>query len=142
MLILNPHQVTFGATRLDAISSIKIDRLPRMTIEEWTDLGPYAALADVAEQRIRIRIVQTISRGDLLTLLPGAQGTLAFHAAPNRSDVGRRKISLTAVILACEHELSGSRGATRAITFAAISDGAADPITITDAPTAPPSEGA
>jgi hypothetical protein len=133
MLLLNPRQVRFGTILLDAITAIVIDRSPHRSVEEWSDLGPYATLADVPEQKVRIRLTQELARDDTAALRPGEQATLSFYTAPNSTDAGRKKLAATAAILSVEHELSPKRGALRTITLAAISDGSTDPITITDA---------
>ena len=134
MLLLNPTTVRFGATILPNITSIAIDRTPRRRVEDWSDLGPYAVLADVPEQRIRIHITQELTESDTVAPTPGQQATLSFHTSPTRGDSARKKLTATAVILEVKHELSQKRGATRTITVAVIStDGTTDPIAITDA---------
>lgn len=132
MLLLNPRLVTFGAATWDGIAAVAIDRAAHRTIEEWTDLGPYAAAADIPEERIRIRITQELARDSLDTPRTGQQATISFYTAPTLGDAGRKKVSATAVVLAVEHEVSLKR-AIRTITLAAISDGQSDPIQITDA---------
>ncbi len=135
MLLLNPRRVTFGSRRLDGIAAVAIDRTPHRSVEEWSDLGPYATLADVPEQRIRIVITQELAATDTDPPIPGEQATIALYTGPGTADAARKKISAAAVILEVRHELS-KRGATRTITLAAVSaDGAADPITISDAST-------
>ena len=134
MLLLNPTTVRFGQSLWPSISAIAIDRQPRRIVEEWTDLGPYTAMVDVPEQRIRIVIHQELAHDDPSPPRPGDQATLSFFTAPARADAARRKVSSTAVVLEVRHELSQKKGALRVISLAAISGGAADPITITDAP--------
>jgi hypothetical protein len=134
MLILNPRTVRFGAAAWDGIASVAIDRQPQRLAEEWSDGGPYAVFADVPEQRTRITVVQELSQSDLATPRPGEQAVVSFCTAPAAGDTNRRRLSATAVVLEAKHELSLTRGALRTITLAAISaDGAADPITVTDA---------
>jgi hypothetical protein len=134
MLILNPQTVRFGQARWPDVSALAIDRRPRRIIEEWTDTGPYPALVDCPEQRIRITIIQELAHADPSPPRPGDQATLSCFTAPARAESARRKVSTTAVILEVRHELSHKKGALRTITLAAISGGQADPITITDAP--------
>ena len=134
MLLLNPRTVRFGSATWDNIAAAVIDRAPHKTTEDWSDTGPYATLADVPEQRVRITITQELARDDIGSPRPGEQATLTLYTSPALADAGRKKVSCTAVILAVLHELSLKKGAVRTIQLAAISaDGAADPITITDA---------
>lgn len=133
MLLLNPRTAKFGDMRWTEITAIAIDRTPRRRVEEWSDEGPYAVFADVPEQRVRIVITQELVQSDTDPPIPGAQDTLIFYTSPAPADSARKKVSATAVILDVRHELSLKKGAVRTITLAAVSDGASDPITITDA---------
>ena len=134
MLLLNPRTVRFGSAIWDNIAAIAIDRAAHKTIEDWSEGGPYATLADVPEQKVRITIAQDLARDDISAPRPGDAATLTFYTAPALADSGRKKVSTTAVVLSVQHELSLKKGAIRTITLAAVSaDGAADPITITDA---------
>jgi hypothetical protein len=131
MLILNPRAVMFGSHRWDGVVSVSIDRSAHATIEEWTDLGPYAALADVPEQKVRIRIVQELEAGDLGAPVPGDQGQLALTCSGAESDSARKRVVASGVVLEVAHDLGPTRAPQRRITLAAISpDGAQDPITI------------
>jgi hypothetical protein len=131
MLILNPRAVAFGSQRWDGVSSVAIDRSAHATVEEWTDLGPYAALADVPEQKVRIRITQHLGARDLGAPVPGDQAVLAFTTSAAETDSARRKVSASAVVLEVAHGFGPQRTPQRHITLAAISgDGAQDPITI------------
>jgi hypothetical protein len=134
MLILNPRAVRFGASLWDDVTAIAIDRAAKTLVEEWSDAGPYQVTADVAEQRITIKVVQDIVRDDIAAPRPGDEGALTFYTAPAQSDAGRRKVSTIAVVVDVAHELSLKRGAVRTVTLVAESaDGAADPIQIQDA---------
>jgi hypothetical protein len=134
MLLLNPSTVRFGTTNLPNITAIAIDRTPRRRVEDWSDLGPYATIADVPEQRIRIHLTQELTESDAAPPTPGQQATLSFYTAPARADSARKKFTATAVILEVKHEISQKRGATRTIVLAAISEGGTtDPIAVTDA---------
>jgi hypothetical protein len=134
MLILNPRLVAFGSQSWPDIAAIAIDRAAHRTVEDWSDLGPYAVLADVPEQKVRISITQEVARDDVHVPRPGESGTLSFCTSPTASDAGRRRFTCTAVILDVRHDLSLRKGALRTITLGAISpDGSTDPITATDA---------
>jgi len=134
MLLLTPRLVRFGPATWDNIITVAIDRLAHRTVEDWSDAGPYATLADVPEQKVRILIDQEIGRDDLGPPIPGDQATLTFFTAPAAADSSRKQLSATAVVLSVAHSLSLKRGALRTITLAAVSpDGSTDPITITDA---------
>jgi hypothetical protein len=133
MLLLNPRLVTFNTIRWDDVALILIDRAANREVVEWSDLGAHVVLADVAEQRIEIRILQELTRDDITVPRPGESGELVLHTAPASTDAGRKEISTEAVILRVTHELSLKRGALRTITLIAISeDGAEDPFSITD----------
>ncbi len=133
MLILNPRLVKFGSAAWPDIASIAIDRAAHRTVEDWSDLGPYAVLADVPEQKVRITIMQELAREDVNVPRPGESGTLSFCTSPTASDAGRRRFTCTAVVLDVKHELSLRKGAIRTITLAAISpDGEADPVQASD----------
>ena len=134
MLILNPRTVTFGPDRWETVQAIALDRIPHKIVESWTDAGPYAVFADIPEQSLRITIVQELSPTDLAAPAPGNRATLTFCTSPAAGDTRRQRLSTDAVVLRVGHDLSNKGGPTRTILLAPISpDGAADPITITDA---------
>lgn len=134
MLILNPRSVTFGSVEWEGVVAVTIDRAAHKTVEDFGDLGPYATLVDVPEQRVRIGIVQEVSRDDLNVPRPGEAATLTLFTSPAASDAGRRKLSCAAVVLDVNHEVSIKKGAIRKVTLAAVSsDGAADPVEVSDA---------
>lgn len=134
MLLLNPRLVQFGPHAWDDVAAVTIDRAAARLAEEWGDLGPHAAFADVPELRTTIRIVQELLRDDLDAPLPGTQDELTLHTSPAWADGGRRKLTARAIITRIEHEVSLKRGAIRTITLLAISeDGADDPITFSEA---------
>ena len=130
MLILNPRQVQFGSSTWEDVTAVSIDRAAHRTVEDWSDLGPYAVLADVPEQKVRVTVVQEVSRDDVNVPRPGESGTLSFFTSPTASDAGRRKVSCQAVVLESRHDLSLKKGAVRTVVLAAVSNGAADPVTI------------
>ncbi len=132
MLVLNPRQVKFGNTVWDDVVLVAVDRAASRVVEEWSDLGPYAAFGDVPEQRITIRVVQELARDDLDGPGPGDLAELTLHTSPGWSDGGRRKLAARAMVTRVEHEVSLKRGAVRTVTLLAISeDGAEDPVAVT-----------
>jgi len=132
MVFLNPDIVNLGALTLTNVQFVAIDREARRTALEYTDLGPYAAFADVPEQRVSVRIVRRITESEALPIEPGDRVALSLRSAPNLSAAGVRAISATIVISAVESTLSNRGGATQRISAIAISStGAADPITTT-----------
>jgi hypothetical protein len=134
VLLLHPRRVRLDSLTLDNITAVAIDRAAHRHIEDWSDLGPYAVLADVPEQAVRITLEQELSADDLGPPRPGDRATLTLFAAPAAADSRRKQIAASVVVLSVTHSLSLKRGALRTITLAALSlDGAADPITITDA---------
>lgn len=134
MLLLNPRSVTFGSATWDSVVAVMIDRDSVRFVEEWSDAGPHAVLADAPEQRVTIRVVQEVTRDDLGSPRPGEAGALSLCTAPTGADAGRRKLTAQAVVRSVSHEVSLKRGAVRTITLVAVSaDGAADPIAIADA---------
>lgn len=134
MLILNPPLVTFGAAKWENVVSAAIDRLPHREAVEWTDLGPHAAFVDVPEERVVVRIVQELTRDSIEAPRPRDEGSLTLHTSPTASQAGRKKVTMQAVVTRVEHGFSLTRGALRTILLTAVSsDGAADPITVTDA---------
>jgi len=134
MLVLNPREVRFDSETLEDVTSVTIDRRAARSVVEWSDLGAHAVFADVPEQRVEIRIVQELARGDLGGLAPGDAGVLRFHTAPTGGHAGRRRVEATVVVTGVGHELSRRRGAVRTIACVAVSaDGASDPVSIEDA---------
>ncbi|XVJ58421.1 MAG: hypothetical protein HEQ23_03080 [Tepidisphaera sp.] len=140
MLMLMPRSVKFGATTIESVTAVAIDRAPDKLIADRGDGGPHITFADVPEQRVTVSVRQHLIREDVTDLKPGASGTLAVWTAPAASETARRKLSGVAVLLSSETELrSGASAAsgvvaTRVLRFLMVSaDGAADAITITDA---------
>lgn len=131
MLILSPDRVTFGDRLLQNVAAITIDRETSRLVQEWSDLGPHQVLADAAEQRTTVRIVQRLADTDLLSLSPGEAGTLVMGVSLSVSDANRRQLVGTAVVLSVKHELSVGIGkpAARTTELVLISDdGASDPL--------------
>ena len=133
MLLLNPRVVKFGDAVWDNVAAVAIDRRAHKTVEEWSDEGPYATVADVPEQRVRMTVVQELTREDVGGPRPGESALLSLCTSAG-ADSGRKRVAATCVVLDVSHEVSIKKGAVRTITLAAVStDGAADPITISDA---------
>jgi hypothetical protein len=134
MLILNPRQATFGSVPWPNITLIAIDRRSTRLAIAWSDNGPHPTFADAPEQQTLVQVLMDVEREDIDAPRPGDQGELTFTASPTATDASRRRVSMTAVITNVTHELSLKRGSIRTVSLIAIStNGAADPITITDA---------
>lgn len=134
MLLLNPRRVTFGGQAWHEVSAVTVDRKATREIIEWSDEGPHVVLADVAEQRVIIRVVQDVCAEDLGAPDVGVEGELVLHTAPASGDAGRKRVSASAVVLSVSHEVSLKRGAVRTVTLVAVSDdGASDPVTVESA---------
>jgi len=132
MLAINPARVTFGAQGWPDVALIAIDRSATRLTPEWTDHGPHIAFVDAPEQRVDVKIVRAVT-GDLDSPRPGQSAPVSFFASPAGTDAGRVRVSFTGVVVGVRHEIS-AKGATRTVQLLAVSpDGAADPVTITDA---------
>jgi hypothetical protein len=113
---------------------LAISREATRRVIEWSDDGPHAVFADVAEGTVMIQVVMEIAEGDIEEIKPGTQGILSAVTSPGASDAARRKLSARCVLMKSSHELSLKRGAVRTLEFVALSeDGAADPISVEDA---------
>lgn len=131
MLLLTPRAVRFGEATWEDVSAVVVDRASRRSVVEWSDLGPHAVLADVPEQEVTVRVVQSLTRDAPDAPRPGDAGQLSFDTSPAGTDTGRRRVSAQAVVLGVRHELSVKGGATRTVTLVAVSpDGAADPVIV------------
>lgn len=134
MLFVNPRVVRFGDRVWSDAALVAIDRAAERLIEAWSDHGPYCTLADVAEERVTVRVVQAVA-GDNPGALPlGEQAELSFVTSPAASDQGALEVRADCVIVGVSHELSVKHGATRTITLRAVSpDGSTDPVSIVEA---------
>ncbi|MBN4052713.1 hypothetical protein JYU07_00355 [Roseiflexus sp. AH-315-K22] len=135
MLLLNPRRVRFAGTLFEDVTAVIVDRQATREVVEWSDLGPHVVLADVAEQRVEIRVVQNVSGvrdGESIDApSPGELGELVFHTSPTAGAGGRKRIAVQVVVLRVEHELSLRRGAVRTVRFVAVSsDGVVDPLAV------------
>lgn len=135
MLVLNPRLVTFDQQSWQNVTAVSIDRTATKETVEWSDMGPHVALADVPEQRVTIKVIQSLDADDLDATKPADAGSLTLHTSPAASDAGRKRISAQVVVTKVEHEISLKRGAVRTVTMVAVSpDGQADPILVEDDP--------
>lgn len=138
MLLLNPSTVRFDGSDIRGVLSIAIDRAPAKLIAERGELGPYPTFVDVPAQLVTITLVHTLHEDDI----PGPElahlGVLQAWTAASRSEAGRVRVEVTAVITKIEYDIPvqtasrdtrSARPPTRTITFTAIStDGKIDPI--------------
>ncbi|MDX2131608.1 MAG: hypothetical protein SFY69_06125 [Planctomycetota bacterium] len=130
MLVISPQYVTFAGVRWAGVRSVAVDRHAARAVVEGGDGGRYATFADTPEVRVTITVVLELEASDLAGPRPGEQGTLEFSAAAGASDVGRRVVRATCVVLRAVHEVRGA-GATRTVTLAAVSTtGSADPVVV------------
>jgi hypothetical protein len=132
MLVLNPRRVTFAGATWEHVTVLSIDRTAERTVLAWTDLGPYASLADVPEQRVTVRIVQELDVESFEAPRPGDLGVLSFETTPAGSDGDRRRFEASAVVMEVTHELSFRKGALRTIVLECVSNGADDPVSVID----------
>lgn len=131
MLLLTPRVVRFGEATWEDVSAVVVDRAARRKVVEWSDLGPHVALADVPEQEVTVRVVQSLTRDAPDGPRPGDAGELSFDTSPAGTDAARRRVRAQAVVLDVRHELSVKGGATRTVTLVAVSpDGATDPVAV------------
>lgn len=139
MIVLNPRRVQFGATPLENVAWIAMDRQGTRVTREWSDEGPYPVFVDVPEQAITITMAQELVREDLSTpfgVAPAGVGqvaTLSFVTSPNATDQSRRRVSVSAALVSLSHSVS-MRRATRTFVFEAVASSAAsDPVTVSNA---------
>ena len=131
MLLLNPRSVSFGAQTWSGVTSVSVDRDAERLIAEIGPTGPHVVLADVAEQRVRVKVVQEMDGDDLSAPEPGDEGAMSFTTSPNASAAGQASVSLTAVVTGVRYEVSRRGGAVRTVSLLAVSsDGVADPVSV------------
>lgn len=140
MLVLNPALVRFAGEEWEDVVAVAVDRLAQRAVEEWGDFGPYAVLADVPEQSVRVQVRQRLARGSIGSPRPGDEGDLEFWTAPGASEGGRLRISARAVVRSVTHEWSERSGAVRTVMLVAIdpfvsgeASGSTDPIRVEEA---------
>lgn len=130
MIVLRPDEVRFGSQTWTGVIRVAIDRTAASAIEQWDAHGPHSVYADVARQRVLIRITQEIRADDLAAPIPGAMQQLSLTAAAG-SDANRQRLTVNAVVESVQNKITDF-GATRTIALLAVSDrGDEDPITIT-----------
>ncbi len=133
MYLLNPEAVVFDGVVLADVQTLVVDRTAKKSVIEWSDNGPYAAFADVPEQRVSVRIARRIADDQLTTLEPGDEGELRVTVSPSgaRSDAGRHDIVMTCVVMSVTHELAGVKGGLQTIAMEAVSaSGGSDPVSV------------
>lgn len=140
MLILNPELVRFVGAQLTGVTAVAVERSATKLIEDHDEIGPFVTFVDVPQQRTRLKIVQSLSGGDLPGNLCGDSGLLEVWTSPNASQASRLKLAATAMIIDVRYEI-GRKGAVgpaavRIITFSVIaSTGKIEPLVFTDAST-------
>ncbi|NUQ69174.1 MAG: hypothetical protein HUU18_12985 [Phycisphaerales bacterium] len=131
MLVLSPRSVRFGGKTWENVALVAVDRVATRQSVEWGDRGPHVVFADVAAQRVNVRVVLDMSGDDVGAPLPGETGLLTFYTARSASESGRVRVSLQAVVTGVSHEISLKRGVARTLDFVGVSsDGAADPVSV------------
>jgi hypothetical protein len=131
MMLLHPEVVEFGEVVLPGVVGLTVSRTARgvgtketgggVEIVEWGDDGPQVAFADVPSIRVTIEITRRIRHDELQSIMPGEQAELRAFVSPRgaRSDVERRRIKVTCVVLSVETTLAkaaASGAATREVT--------------------------
>jgi hypothetical protein len=131
MLVLNPRNVKFGAATWSSVAAVAIDRVAGKLIEDFGDSGPYVVAADVPEQKVRVKVVQEFAKDEMNAPRPGDSAVLEFVTSPMGTDLNKRKVSMTAVVIGVDHEIGLRKGSTRTVTLTAVSGtGVADPVSI------------
>lgn len=142
MLLINPPVVIFNNIRYAGVTQVAVSRFASKGFAHWTDVGPYAALADVPEQALTATLRQELTAETLEGPRPGEMGTLVIFTGPTAGDSGRKKVSAQGVVSSVRVDLRppsrssrASEGvATRTIQLTLLSsDGAAEPVAVTDA---------
>jgi enhancing lycopene biosynthesis protein 2 len=138
MLITTPATVRFDTLLLDDVTLIAIESSAERAVVEWSDFGPHITFADVPEQRITVKVVRRIARGDLAALAPGQLGELSFVVSPAGTAAAAKKHAAQCVVLGVRYDLAGSAagkqpGAMQVIELVAISSsGSTEPFAVTD----------
>lgn len=134
MLVLNPRVVSFDGVVWEDVSLVAVDRSAHRVVQEWSDMGSYAVLADVPEQAVSVKVVQQVARDAVGAPVPGESGELVFATGPAGGDSPRMRVKVQCVVERVGHEISLKNGAVRTVKFMAISsDGSSDPIVLEDA---------
>ncbi len=134
MLFLNPRTVRFAGGTWGNVVSVAVERAGTRVFEERGEGGAYPVLADVAEQRVTVTVVQELHGDDLSAPRPGEAGTLVFTTAASGGSPGAKDVSISCVVTDLTYTLSQKTGASRKVVLTAVStDGAADPVVVTAA---------
>jgi hypothetical protein len=134
MLVLHPRRVKFGAAGWESVQYVAIERAAQRSIVEFGDEGRGAVFADVPEERVSVRVAQSLEEDDLSPPKCGDRATIVFYTSASGSEARRLKVSADVVVRGVSYEISAGRGVTRFVSMVALSsDGAADPITRTEA---------
>lgn len=128
MIVLDPERVTFDGRSWDGVLSVVVDREAERLVEAWSDAGPWCAMADVAQVRVKITLTRRVDGvraqglGESLDAgvaggapswqtwdAPrlGAMGTLRWTTSVGRSDRQRARVSVRAVVTGVRHRLGG-----------------------------------
>jgi len=133
VLLLNPRSVVFGSATWSGVTSVSVDRDAERLVSELGASGPHVVLADVPEQRVRVKVVQEMDGDDLAAPEPGEMAAMSFTASANASGAGQTEVSLTAVVTGVRYEVSRRGGAVRTVSLIAVSsDGVADPVVVSE----------
>lgn len=134
MLVLKPRRVSFGSSDWDGVTSVAIERSSARLVAEWGDLGPYAAMADVPEQRVGVRVVQEMLGDDMDEPRPGELATLSFVTQAGAGTAGGRLVSMSAMVESVDYRVSVRNGSERTVRLVALSsDGTTDPVSVSNA---------
>ena len=129
MIVLNPASVSLLGRDLPGVESVTVSRRARKTVEEWTDLGPYCAYADVPEQRVTVTLRRTVTADEPWSPRPGESGTLRLRVGASQGAARGRVVTATVVVMAAEHEAGPPGGLRQRVEMLAVSPtGAADPV--------------
>ena len=132
MLLLSPA-VSFGSFTFTDVVSATVSRSPVRTVTDHADTGPHVAFADVPEYQTTIRVVGRVNKDDLNVPTPGHYATLRLVTTAEGSDRPRRAVSAACTLIESRYDCSELKGCIRTLDFVAVSDGAADPISVADA---------
>jgi hypothetical protein len=131
VLIIDPREVSFGASTWSGVTSVAIERKAARSFAEYAGTGPHVVLADVPEQRVEVTVVQELLGEDMDAPVPGWAGELSFETALNGSAAGRKRVSMQAVVLGVRYAASRKSGSVRTVELLAVSaDGATDPVSV------------
>ena len=128
MLLLSPEIVRFESHAWDDAIALAVDHIPKRTIEDHSDLGPFATFADVPEHSIHIRVQRRITNDDTDGPSLGDSGQLIFYTGQITSPLTRQRITITCTLIAIRSDLPTAKPPTRTLTFIATSPTATTPI--------------